>query len=91
MTSNITTNMAYRQYLTNNADTIIKNSQTAAAGNCSNIIPLSGEKMPSSPILFNSITDNPSVYDKPSDLKDNFLNKYVMSARQSTPGIQYYA
>ena len=87
----MTSNMTYRQYLTNNADTIIKNNQNAAAGNCSNIIPLSNEEMPSSPILFTSITTNPSIYDKPSDLKYNFLNNYLTLAKQSTPGIQYYA
>lgn len=82
--------MAYRQYLVNNADTIIDNNLNAAAGNCSNIKPLVGIKMPSAPVLFTSILQNPLVYNPPSDLQDNFLNNYITSARASSSGIQYF-
>jgi hypothetical protein len=82
-------NMAYREYLIKNADIIIRNEQNIALGNCSNIIPTFKETMPSSPILFNSIIKNPSIHDKPSDLKDNFLNNYLNISRISTPAIQY--
>ena len=83
--------MAYRQYLTQNASTIIQNNQNNAAGNCSNIIPLSNAVMPSAPILFTSITNNPSIYDNPSDLKDNYLNKYISSAGLFAPAIKYHS
>jgi hypothetical protein len=83
------TNMSFRQFLTNNADTIIQNNQNVATGNCSNIMPLLEGSMPTQPILFTSILSNPSQYDSPSDLKDNFLNKYILNARQSTPSIYY--
>ena len=83
--------MAYRQYLVQNANTIIKNNLNIAEGNCTNIIPLSTAIMPSAPILFTSITSNPSIYDNPSDLKDNYLNKYISSAGLFAPIIKYYS
>ena len=83
------TNMTYRQYLVNNANTIIDNNLNIAAGNCSNIQPLMGSKMPAAPVLFKSILENPLVYQQPSDLQDNFLNNYIASARASSSGFQY--
>ena len=81
--------MAYRQYLVNNTDTIINNNLNSAAGNCSNMLPLMNNQLPLSPILFTSITQNPSQYSKPSDLLDNFLNKYIKTSTASTSGVLY--
>jgi hypothetical protein len=82
--------MAYRQYLINNADTIIKNNQTAAIGNCSNIVPIVANNPPTSPpILYTSIVSNPSEHDNNSDLKDTYLNNYIRISQMSSPGIYY--
>ncbi len=82
--------MAHRQYLVNNAEKIMKNNLNAAAGNCSNIVPLNNNnKMPSAPILPTSIIENPSFYNKQSDLQDKFLNSYIKSAQSCSSGFQY--
>ena len=81
--------MAHRQYRVNNAEKIMINNLNAAAGNCSNIIPLTSNKMPSAPILPTSIIENPLAYNKPSDLQDNFLKKYIRSAHACSSGFQY--
>jgi len=86
----MSTNMAYRQYLVNNTDTIIKNTLNAAAGNCSNMLPLLGDKLPVAPVLFTSVEQNILPYDNSSDLRDNFLYKYQNTANASSSGVQYY-
>ena len=83
-------NMEFRSYLTQNADTIIINNQKAAVGNCTNIIPiLNNMSISTTPILFKSIMTSPTVFDTPSDLKDTYLRKYININQLSTPEINY--
>lgn len=89
MAFNINSNMAYRQFLTTNANQIITNSQNAVQGKCKDILPLSSAPLPSSPVLFFSVVENPMHFDPPSDLKDNFLKQYITTAQLSTPVIRY--
>lgn len=87
----MSSNLAYRQYLTNNANIIIKNNLNVALGNCSNVEPvLPNLSIASTPILYNSIVSNPSPYDNQSDLKDYFLKEYIKISGMSTPGIRFY-
>ena len=85
----MSSNMAHRQYLVNNAEKIMKNNLNTAAGNCSNIVPITNDKMPLTPILPTSIIENPSVFNKPSDLQDIFLKNYIKSAQACSSGFQY--
>ena len=82
-------NMEYRQYLTNNSNTIIKNNQSAANIYCSNTLITPDNNILSPPILFNSIYDNPPDYDN-NNLKKYFLNIYRTISGMFTPGIRYY-
>lgn len=77
--------MDYRLLLIKNADTIIANNQNIAAGNCSNIITLSKNKLlVQNPYLIQSVIDNYLPFEN-SDLKDNYLNNYVYNASKFTP------
>lgn len=77
--------MDYRLLLIKNADTIIANNQNIAAGNCSNIIAVSDNKLfVQNPYLIQGVTDNYLPFEN-SDLKDNYLNNYVYNASKFTP------
>ncbi|ALH23237.1 hypothetical protein ceV_331 [Chrysochromulina ericina virus CeV-01B] len=81
----MTSNMDYRLLLIKNADTIIANNQNIAIGNCSNIISISENKpLVQNPYLIQDVTDNYLPFEN-SDLKDNYLNKYVYAASKFTP------
>ena len=73
--------MAIRQYLTRNADQIIKNNQVIAMGDCNSSIFTSDRgSLSLIPILFTSIFNQFSFYDV-SDLKIDFL-KYLQDVTQ---------
>lgn len=81
----MTSNMDYRLLLIKNADTIIANNQNIAAGNCSNIITVSDNKLfVQNPYLIQGVTDNYLPFEN-SDLKDNYLNNYVYNSNKFTP------
>ena len=79
-------NMEYRQSLTNNASLIMKNNQTNIR--CStNFLSLHSNNLFQTPILFNSVIDNPLPHN--SDLKSNYLDNFIQIAKMFTPGIMY--
>ena len=81
--------MEYRQLLTQNADQIIHNNQAVAVGNCSDISPiLNTRPLAQIPHLFTAISTPPLPHDNPSDLKDTYLQKYIVSATISSTGLQ---
>jgi len=79
--ANITSNWDYRQYLQNNASHIIRqNSNTAVAAvglieNPSNFVPVN---------FFGSRNE----FEKPSDLKTQYLSREQLNARLIAPSIQ---
>lgn len=81
--------MEFRSILINNADTIIKNNQEIAYGNCSNIKPLFEPNIfGNNPYLFKDINDNSLEYEN-SDLKNNYLKKFMYYVKKHTPVINY--
>ena len=83
----MTSNMDYRLILTKNADLIISNNQYNALGECSNIEPLLDTRpITQHPHLILGITDNALPFEN-SDLKDNYIIKYINSASKYTPVI----
>ena len=82
-------NMKYRQYLTNNAESIMKNNLMNANINCStNFLQIDSINQSSTPFLFKSIIE-PSLIDN-SNLKKNYLDNLIELAKMFTPGIMYY-
>ena len=84
----MTTNMEYRQFLTNNADKIIEKTQVVSTDSCRTQFNTYYNIIKSPPILFNSINDDPPEFDN-SDLKQKFLKWYRSFANKFTPGIIY--
>ena len=78
-------NMEYRNYLTNNSNTIIKINQSNVCDNIFN--PNYIVKTISTPVLLNSIKSPPLPHN--SDLKKNFLDEYLKQSTQFAPGIMY--
>lgn len=88
--ANITSNWQYRQYLCNNADTIIEFNKLSAAGDCnagnthygSGAQPISNN----SPYLYKSVLDKTIKYGyENSDLKNLYLSDYELQSRMVTP------
>ena len=87
---NIKTNWQYRQYLTNNADNIIKYNQLAACDQCCYCPPKYGnnKEMSNTPFLYKSCTESSQPYGyENSNLKKLYLDKYQLQARLVTPVI----
>jgi hypothetical protein len=82
-------NMEIRALLQSNANTIIKNNQIIATGNCSNVLPINDTRVFGSPYLFNSIMDSCLEWDNPSDLKDNYISNYKKISNKCAPHIVY--
>lgn len=82
------TNMEYRQYLMNNATSIIKNNQIVSTSNCPNKYNTQHNTISSPPILFNCTNEDPPQFDN-SDLKQKFLKWYRSISNRFTPGIIY--
>ena len=82
------TNMEIRQYITHNADEIIKNNQNAAIGNCDSIILNDTNLISKIPILFDYINIY-ADFEINSDLKSNFLKLYNNISNMFTPIIKY--
>ena len=87
---NIKTNWQYRQYLTNNADSIIKYNQLAACDQCCSCPAKygDGKEISNSPFLYKSCTESTQPYGyENSDLKNLYLDEYQLQCRLITPVI----
>ena len=99
----IKTNWQYRSYLTNNADSIIKQNQLAACNDCCscparytnqpshspNTVNMNKEKVADAqPFLYKSCTDGSQPYGyETSDLKNLYLSEQQLQSRMVTPVI----
>ena len=87
---NIKTNWQYRQYLTNNADSIIKYNQLAACDQCCSCPAKygDGKEVSNSPFLYKSCTESTQPYGyENSNLKNLYLDEYQLQCRLITPVI----
>jgi len=83
----MSSNMDFRLLLSKNADTIIRNNQNIAAGNCSDIIQVRQPfVLPNNPYMVQNVLDK-ILPTETSDLKSNFLNDYFYNAAKFTPVI----
>jgi len=85
--NNITTNSQYRQFLTENADSIIKSNQMDACDNCCYCPAMkSGEPISNTPFLYTSCMEKtqPYGYDD-SDLKNLYLSSNQLESRMVAP------
>jgi len=86
--SNITTNYEYRQYLTKNADKIIKQNQLSACNECCACweqykkVPYT----PTSQYLYQSCTSGGQPYGyENSDLKNLYLSRFALESQKKGP------
>ena len=87
--NDIKSNWKYREFLTNNADSIIESNQLEACDNCCYCPSLkTGESIPNSPFLYKSCVDKsqPFGYEN-SDLKNLYLSSYELQCRMVAPSI----
>ncbi len=84
----ITTNYDYRQYLTKNADNIIKQNQVNACDQCCGCWE-NFKKVPftsTSKYLYKSCTDGGQPYGyENSDLKNLYLSRFALESKQIAP------
>ena len=87
--NNIKSNWQYRQYLTTNADSIIKSNQLEACDeSCYCPALRTGEQISNSPFLYKSCMDKSQPYGyETSDLKNVYLSSYQLQARMVAPAI----
>lgn len=87
--AHIKSNWEYRQYLSQNADAIIKYNQMSACGECvADTVQYGSGKSVSnnSPYLFKSTMDNTKKFGYiNSDLKNLYLSDYSLQSRMVTP------
>ena len=86
--ADIKTNWSYRNYLTQNADSIIRTNQLEACNECCSCPAKYGDNQPISntPFLYKSCTDSsqPFGYEN-SDLKNLYLSSYQLQCRMVAP------
>lgn len=82
-------NMEMRAILQMNTDEIVRNNQAIAYGKCSNVVPVNDTRVFGPPKLFSNVLDNYLTWDNPSDLKDQYLNKYKNSLVRCVKPIFY--
>lgn len=84
----INSNWKYRQYMTENADSIIRRNQVEACDQCCSCPAVYGDasKGANTPFLYKSCMDNakPVGYES-SDLKTMYLSSYQLQCRLNTP------
>ena len=89
--SKLTSNWKYRQYLQNNAQSIMKYNtiETIRASGNNPYVSENIVETPNVPYLFNSIHDTTQsmIGNNNSDLKNDFLKREQMSARMVAPSI----
>ena len=85
--NNIKSNWQYRQFLTTNADSIIKSNQLEACDNCCYCPTLKvGESVPNTPFLYKSCMEKSQPYGyENSDLKQLYLSSQQLQARMVAP------
>lgn len=86
--NNIKSNWQYRQYLTQNADSIIKSNQLEACDDCCYCpVNQSNKQVTSnSPFLYKSCMEKSQPYGyENSDLKNLYLSSYELQARMVAP------
>ena len=83
----IKSNWEYRQFLTNNADSIIKSNQLESCDNCCYCPTLKvGEPVPNTPFLYNSCMEKSQPYGyENSDLKQLYLTSQQLQCRMIAP------
>ena len=82
----ITTNWDYRQYLTHNADTVIKQNQKEACNECGTCEYTHTTKTTNTPYLYKSGIDNAHPYGYiNSDLKNIYLSRNQLQCRAVAP------
>ena len=87
--NNIKSNWQYRQYLTKNADSVIKANQLEACDDCCYCPALkTGEPVPNTPFLYKSCMEKSQPYGyENSDLKNIYLSSHQLQARMVAPAI----
>ena len=87
--NNIKSNWQYRQYLTKNADAVIKANQLEACDDCCYCPALrTGEPISNTPFLYKSCMEKSQPYGyENSDLKNVYLSSYQLQARMVAPAI----
>ena len=90
--ANIKTNTEYRRYLQQNADSIIKNNQLNACGECGTCPYISNPDnsiKKNSPYIFESSLsdDQPYGYEN-SDLKNLYLSRNMLEANMHAPVLE---
>ena len=85
--NNIKSNWQDRQFLTTNADSIIKSNQLEACDNCCYCPTLKvGESVPNTPFLYKSCMEKSQPYGyENSDLKQLYLSSQQLQARMVAP------
>lgn len=91
--NDIKTNWQYRQFLTNNAEEIMKQNSMSACDRCCTCPARYGDDQPqtNTPFLYKSCTEStqPFGYEN-SDLKQLYLDKYQLQCRLSAPILTQY-
>lgn len=86
--NNIKTNWQYREYLTKNADAIIRSNQMEACDECC-YCPANEsntQSTPNSPFLYKSCVEKSQPYGyESSDLKNMYLSSYELQCRMVAP------
>ena len=87
--ANLTTNWQYRNYLSKNADAIIKYNQMSACGECCANTVQYGSGTPvsnNSPYLYKSCLDDTKKFGyEDSDMKNLYLSEVSLQSRMVTP------
>ena len=88
--NNIKSNWQYREYLTKNADSIIRSNQIEAcdeSGYCP-VNQINKQDTPNSPFLYKSCVEKSQPYGyEDSDLKNMYLSSYELQSRMVSPSI----
>ena len=86
--ANIQSNWNYRNYLINNAESIMSGNLLSACDQCCYCPAKYGVDQPtnSSPFLYSSCTDNINPYGySNSDLKNHYISEYKLQSRMVAP------
>ena len=85
--NNIKTNWQYRDFLTKNADSIIRSNQLEACNNCCYCPSIkSGESISNTPFLYKSCVEETQTHGyENSDLKNLYLSSYELQCRMVAP------
>lgn len=83
----VKTNSQYRQFLTENADSIVKANQLEACDNCCYCPAMrTGEPISNTPFLYTSCMEKSQPYGyEDSDLKNLYLSSYELQCRMVAP------